>query len=247
MKTRAVCLLLILLLLPGGALASPGLTEFRCTLTPTLDAKGVLGAPFDRWASELFEMTTPVVRYAEWPEGQALSIEVLANGALALTLNLISEGERVGMSTSLMGDGWTLLTGDQALDALRLMDNAKLLLSPEAEWALSDCTLHLSAGRAAEQLNWNSGMLNRWSDGVGEALKDTSEAMVLAFTLAAEMVAAKPDGAPLLDVFVHYEAPDFVPGELDKDAQSAPEGLLMALVCQVPEVMVRTIANSEDE
>lgn len=241
--SKFLCLLLILCLLPVGAGASPGLSQFRCTLSPSLNVQGVVADPFDRWSSELAAMITPQIRYAEWPEGRTLSIDVLANGSYAFDLNLLVNGEMIGLSTSLMGDGWVLLTGDAALDALTLMDNVSQLLAPEADWPLADCTLTMHAGRIRAQLDWNANVLARWAKGAEEAFQEPIQAMAAALQAAAELIGEQPDGTPLLSVFVHYEAPDLVPDELPQDARVAPVGLPAALADGIPELMIRTIAE----
>ncbi len=243
MLRRIVVMLVLVCLLPVHALASQDAPAFRCKLHLSVNAKGIVTEPFDRWFSELADALVPEVEYLAWPEGEALYVDLFAMGVRMFDMGLVRVGERIALHCSLMGEGQVLLTGDQAKDALTLLEQVAALLAPDTDWPNADCTLTMHAGRIRTQLHWNAVVLNRWADGADGHPRETAQAMAAFMEGLADITEVKEDNAPILSVFVDYEASNARPGEIRDDARAAPEELLCVLAVQLPEAIVRTIAE----
>lgn len=103
---KRTCLLLALLfaLSPWTTNASPEVTTFQCALEVRLDVGGAIDEPVGRWVGEFADMTKPVIRYAQWPDGESLRVDVTMGEVKAFDWTIVIEGRRACMMTSLAPD-----------------------------------------------------------------------------------------------------------------------------------------------
>lgn len=245
-RRSLLCVLVLMILLgsvPQGTLASPEAGPFRCRLKLTLDAEGILGDPFDRWAEELADMVAPDIEYLSWPEGQLLNVDMLALGKSAFRVQLLNVGDRVAMSSSLMGDGQVLLSGDQLRGALELMETVRGALQPETDWPNADCTLTLNAGHAIEHLLGLQRTLLALADTATGDTWENVRALGALCEAFAELTQKVAKGTPVLSVYVHYGPPEARQAEIAGAATDAPKDLLATLSLEAPMAVVRAIAN----
>lgn len=248
-KRSAVCALVLVILLgglPQGTLASSEAGPFRCRLQLTLSAVGILGDPFDRWAEELAGMVVPDIEYLSWPEGQLLNVDVRALGKSAFRVQLLNVGDRVALSGSLMAEGQALLQGEQAGEALRVMESIRAALSPETDWQNADCTLTLNAGRAIEHLLGLQQELLALADTTTGDTWESVRALSALSEVLAELAREVPRGTPVLSAYVHYQPPEAKPAEIEATAADAPGELLAVLALEAPAAVVRMIVHESE-
>lgn len=243
---RFICLfgILFVCVCCAAAFASEADMQYRVALSLTLDARALAAEPFDRWLSELAQMIQPVVEYASWPEGEALSVEVQANGQAAFSVTLYDVQGRLLLSSSLMGEGAVRLTGRDELEARALMEYIAVRLAPDTDWPLADLTLSMNAGRCAAWFERAGDTLNRLSQrAVGESAEITA-AMGYVAGFFAEQAAAADENAPMLSVYAAYQPPVFDISAISAatlDYALSPDELPAVLLSEMPRSVIRAI------
>lgn len=240
-----ICLALIMALLPAYALASPEPDQFHCTLTLTLESTGTLQDPFDRWAREMIALIQPEIHIASWPEGQALLLDVWTGNLFAFSIELLAEGDKVAIQSSI-GDGdWVVLPPDAAKEALALIAQIREVLAPGVDWPQADSTLTLHSGRAQSQMRLCAAVLRRWAEVADDPNKDYTLAIATALSGFADFIARDAPGTPLIKAFVDYQPPSLAPGQIQRDWPEGDASIAADVVSQIPGEVLRTIAGLE--
>ncbi len=241
-----ICFALMLALLSMPAYASPELDQFHALLVPKLESTGSMQDPFDRWAREFVALIQPEIHYASWPEGQSLLMDVWIGSLYAFSIELLAEGERVAMQTSLIPDSdWMILSDDSAKDILSLLATCREALSPDLDWPQADCTLTIHAGRAIEQLRTCADGIDRWAEVADDPNKEWDRAIAIFFRGCADILGGDAAGAPVLSVFVDYQAPNLIPGSIQRSWEEATASHAAEVLSLIPGELARAIAGLE--
>lgn len=241
-KLLVFALMMALLSMP--AYASPEPDQFHLLLVPKLESSGTMQDPFDRWAREFVALIQPEIHYAAWPEGQSMLVDVWIGSAYAFSIELLAEGDRVAMQTSLLEDtDWMILPDDSAKDLLALLQSCKDALAPDLEWPQADCTLTLHAGRAREQLRSMADFADRMAEVADDPNKEWDRAIAIFLRGCADMLEGDAAGAPVLSVFVDYQAPNLVPGAIQRNWEQAKAAHVADVLSLIPGELAKTIAG----
>lgn len=230
----ALIAIMVWMLTPMAAVASPGGAQTNATLRFALDPESAMAQPFDRWLRELSEMTALSIESAVWAEGAAMRITARIAGREAWQVSLMADGALVSMESSLMADGSVRLRAEDGLEARALMEGLRLAASGPEEQSLT-------AAQFAALLRGAAATLARWS----EAAKDTEGETCAALADFLGALADIADGAGeavWLKVSVEEEAGEpaaltVMPGE-----NLAPEALPAVLAVEGFWAVMRAIA-----
>lgn len=243
---KLLCIALMLALLSMPAYASPEPDQFHALLVPKLESSGSMQDPFDRWAREFVALIQPEIHYASWPEGQSLLVDVWIGSAYAFSIELLAEGDRVAMQTTLIeGSGWMILSDDSAKDMLALLARCKEALAPDLDWPQADCTLTIHAGRAVEQLNDCAEVADRWAEVADDPNKEWDRAIAVFLRGCADILSDDAPSAPTLSVFVDYQAPNLVPGTIQRGWAEADTAHVARVLSLIPGELAKMIAGLE--
>lgn len=245
MKKLIVCLLVCLLAVPCCASASPDVESFRCLVVPVIATGGILPDPFDRWAAELVAMVEPELQYTQWRTGQALILDVWLSDTFCFSVELMSEGSRAFMQSTLSEDGWVELDEAAAAEARAFMENILLVYAPETDWQNADCTLSLSYERAAEQLRYCRDVVSRWQEFAGEdkLVNDSAIGISAAMDEIAKILdesSAGMAGTPFIDAQITYSAPNLV-ASMPSDALEPDPSRPAKALSKLPDAVLKTV------
>jgi hypothetical protein len=192
-------LALLTLVMPTGALASPGEARVGATLRFQLSTGGVVVQPFGRWLGELAGMTALTIDSATWKDGEAMALRLTTDGSEAWSVSLLSDEQGVSMESSLMAEGSATLSETDALEARALMAGFRAVAAGPAEQKLTAAQFAVLARGAAATLS-------RW----GEAAKGTegeASTALADFVTALAEVADEAGDAIWLTVTVEANEP----------------------------------------
>ncbi len=241
---KLLCFALMIALLSVPAHASPEPDQFHVLLVPKLESSGSMQDPFDRWAREFVALIQPELHYAAWPEGQSLLVDAWIGSMYAFSIELLAEGDRVAMQTSLLEDSdWVLLSEDAAKDMLALLQACRDALAPDLDWPQADCTLTIHSGRAVEQLRGIADAADRWAEVADDPNKEWDRAIAVFLRGCADILAGEAAGAPVLSVFVDYQAPNLVPGSIQRSWAEAKASHAADVLSMIPGELAKTIAG----
>ena len=238
-----ICIALMLALMPVCAHASPEPEAFHCMLVPTLESTGTLEPPFDRWARELIALIQPEIHWTAWPEGQAMLMDVWIGDLFCFSFELLTQGDKVAIQSSLTDYEWRILAPPLSHDALALLDLIRDILAPDLDWPQADSTLRMDSARGSVRLAQLADTLRRWSLNADSDVRECVNAIATILDVSADITERSPRGTPLIATFVDYQSPNLVPGEIEPDWPDAKSDIAAALVASIPREVMMTISG----